>query len=126
MQLAAKLFIGSICFSSASCAVSAKASRDPTCGEQAVASEVQATRQMVEREMPLLEPTDLFSGNARYACALLEFDINEAGRAVNIRVTSAFPSKIYSEEAKRALEDYQFNASSRNDMKILFRSKADK
>jgi len=70
----------------------------------AVAGETMATP--LYREQPRYPPKAIRLGKQGYVT--LSFDINEAGRVVNIKVIEAKPKRLFDREAKRALKKWKY------------------
>lgn len=81
-----------------------------------------STEASIVTRAEMREPTDMFPGSAGKACALLIFDVDENGKPENIRVERVYPTRVYSDSAKKTLSNYEFAREKKKDLLIIFDS----
>lgn len=106
----------------AACAHAQGEQRKADCGVDVDPAKLAYAEALIVARAQVREPTDLFPGGSGKACALLMFDVDENGRPENIRVKRVYPSRVYSDSAKRALSNYEFVHGKKKDLLILLES----
>lgn len=121
MQVKA-LLAGAMTLLLAACAHAQSEQRKADCRVDVDQAKLTSAEALIVARAQVREPTDLFPGGSGKACALLMFDVDENGRPENIRVKRVYPTRVYSDSAKRALSNYEFVHEKKKDLLILLES----
>lgn len=117
------LLVGAVALLISACVHAGDERKDANCSVGVDSDKLASTEALIVTRVQMREPTDLLLGDAGKACALLMFDVDENGRPENIRVKRVYPTRVYSDNAKRALSSYAFVPEEKKDLLILLESK---
>jgi len=113
------LLAGAMTLLLTACAHAQGGQRTADCGVDVDPAKLASVEALIVVRAQVREPTDMFPGGSGEACALLMFDLDENGRPENIRVKRVYPTRVYSDSAKRALSKYEFVHGKKKDLLII-------